>query len=470
LNTRAVKAGTITGVGKDSSLLKALSATIALIAVMYFAAFGFFLFKAAIMSPISDMFRYISDYLLFRDGKLGLIDYLWKPHGEHHLVWIRLLTWADVEIFHTQAIPFIAAATVAISLTAALVWYKLWGAEGRVGAASSLALLAPMLILSTANVVDCNVPINTTYPITVAWVVLALVLFAHADTSAQHANYWRVGATLAASVAPLGMAAGLLVWPILFWTAWQGQVNRRWLVALGGIGVIYFAMYLRDVYFFGIVPTWERGVEFYLGLDHLGKLIDYFFSFLGLPFTRDPRLGFVGRIVGGLLFLAGLSAILIATCSNRLSTPLDRIGIGMILLGLGSAALASVGRGDLIEEVKVPVRYTIFVAMLQVGFLCLLLPRLGHRVAGPGGRLWQQAVGLLLACLLLVLQIFVGRSAEQIASAISEEADCFAQGIRYAEVSHTISPTPEVAQSVLVALRESGLLAPKTVRCAAPLR
>src|ERR1700730_14795475 len=112
---------------------------IALIALMYFAAFAFFLFKAAITSPISDMFRYISEYLQFRNGKLGLIDYLWKPHGEHHLVWIRLLTWADVEIFHTQAIPFIAAATAAISLTAALVWYKLWCAEGRVGAASSLA-------------------------------------------------------------------------------------------------------------------------------------------------------------------------------------------------------------------------------------------------------------------------------------------------------------------------------------------
>jgi len=68
--------------------------------------------------------------------------------------------------------------------------------------------------------------------------------------------------------------------------------------------------------------------------------------------------------------------------------------------------------------------------------------------------IWQQAIGLFSACLLLVLQIFVGRSAEKIAFAISEEADCFARGIRYAEVSRTISPTPEVAQSVLVALRE----------------
>jgi hypothetical protein len=33
--------------------------------------------------------------------------------------------------------------------------------------------------------------------------------------------------------------------------------------------------------------------------------------------------------------------------------------------------------------------------------------------------IWQQAIGLFSACLLLVLQIFVGRSAEKMASAIS---------------------------------------------------
>jgi hypothetical protein len=447
-----------------------LSVITALIALIYFAAFGFFLFKTAITSPISDMFRYVSDYLQFRDGKIELIDYLWKPHGEHHLVWIRLLTWADVEIFHTQAIPFIAAATAAISLTAAVIWYQLGRAEEMVGVAGSLALLAPMLILSTANVVDCSVPINTTYPITVFYVVLALVLFARAEESEQHANYWRVGATLAAFFAPLGMAAGLLVWPILFWTAWRGEVNRRWLMILGCVGLIYFVAYLKDVYFFGIVPSLDKGADSYLGLAHVGKLIDYFFSFLGLPFTRDPHLPLVGRVVGAFLFFAGLSAALIATFSKRLSTPVDRIGIGMILLGLGSAALASVGRGDLIEEVKVPVRYTIFVAVLQVGFLCLILPRFGHRLSGSAGRLLQQTVGIFLACLLLFLQIFVGRSAEQIASAISKEADCFAQGIRYPEVSHAISPTPEVAQEILVTLRESGLLASKAVRCTPPSR
>ena len=91
---------------------------------------------------------------------------------------------------------------------------------------------------------------------------------------------------------------------------------------------------------------------------------DYFFAFLGLPLTRDPAFGLIGRAVGLALFLAGAAAVLIATLSNRLRTPLDRIAIGMILLSFGSAVLASLGRGDLIDEVEVPVRYTMFTTPL----------------------------------------------------------------------------------------------------------
>src|ERR1700675_4558578 len=84
---------------------------IALTAAAHFALFGYFLFRTATTSPISDMFAYIADYLRFRAGETSWLDYLWHAHGEHHLVWIRLLTWADVEIFHTRGIPFMAAAT-----------------------------------------------------------------------------------------------------------------------------------------------------------------------------------------------------------------------------------------------------------------------------------------------------------------------------------------------------------------------
>ena len=60
----------------------------------------------------------------------------------------------------------------------------------------SLSLLAPMLILSTANVTDCSVPINTTYTFTVFFAVLALVLFAGVGELSFGARYRRPAAHL----------------------------------------------------------------------------------------------------------------------------------------------------------------------------------------------------------------------------------------------------------------------------------
>src|ERR1700692_1482487 len=93
----------------NAAFCRIIAPGIALLATVYFAVFGYFLLRTVITSPISDMFAYIDVYLRFRAGEMSLFDYLWRPHGEHHLVWIRLLTWADVEIFHTRGIPFIAA-------------------------------------------------------------------------------------------------------------------------------------------------------------------------------------------------------------------------------------------------------------------------------------------------------------------------------------------------------------------------
>jgi hypothetical protein len=459
-------AATPAAAGTNGSLCKITAAGIALIAGMHFAAFGFFLFKTAITAPISDMFGYLADYLRFRGGQVALLEYLWQPHGEHRLLWTRLLTWLDVEIFHTRAIPFITAATGAILLTAGLVWYQLWRAQPRLGGSTPLGLLAPMVILSTANVVDCSVPINTTYPITVFFIVLALVLFAGAEKSDGHGNYRRTAAILAAFGAGLTTAAGMLVWPILLWTGWLGRAAGAWMAILAALGAGYTALYLTNLPVHGLAPASQMDVSSLLSAGHLGKLTDYFIAFLGLPFTREPDLGLFGRAVGLALLLLGLSTVLTSALGRRASTRLDRIGIGMILLALGSAALAAVGRSDLVDEVRVPIRYTLFATTLQVGLLFLLLPRLGRQLATPRARLVQNTAGLIIAAVLLIQQILVGRLAVQITTAISSEAECFAQGIRSGRVSDVITRDPESAQEVLMTLRQNGLLAPRSTRCA----
>ena len=290
--------------------------------------------RTAILSPISDMFAYIDVYLRFRAGEISLLDYLWRAHGEHHLVWIRLLTWADVELFHTRSIPFVIAATAAVVTSAVLVWRQLRHAQPKLGAATSMGLLAPMLMLSTANVTDCSVPINTTYPFTVFFAVLALVLFAGAGAPGSGADLRRLGAVLAAFGASMGTAAGLLTWPILLWVAWRERLNWGWLAIMAGLSMIYSLFYARDLFLLGLQPALHKDAASFVDAMHLYSMAYYFFAFLGLPFTREPSLGLIGLAVGGTLFLAGMSAVVIATFSNRLATQLDRIGTGMILLGI----------------------------------------------------------------------------------------------------------------------------------------
>jgi hypothetical protein len=99
---------------------------IGLIAAAHFGLFVYFLVATAVSSPISDMFAYIDAYLRYRAGEVSLVEYLWRAHGEHHLVWTRLLTWADVARFGTRGIPFMAAATAAITSTVAIVSWQLF--------------------------------------------------------------------------------------------------------------------------------------------------------------------------------------------------------------------------------------------------------------------------------------------------------------------------------------------------------
>jgi hypothetical protein len=170
-------------------------------------------------------------------------------------------------------------------------------------------------------------------------------------------------------------------------------------------------------------------------------------------------------LFGGTLFFAGLSAVLIATFSNRLSTRLDRIATGMILFAFGSAALAAVGRSDLSDGLKIPVRYTIFATILHIGLVCFILPRAVQRF--ESSRVILCTIGLMFAVVLLVMQVFIGRSAVRIAAVISRDADCYADGPRSGPVNPVVTHYPDDAAKVLAALRQQGLLAPRSGDCIA---
>jgi len=214
---------------------------------------------------------------------------------------------------------------------------------------------------------------------------------------------------------------------------------------------------------YGLAPTLHtEGAS--LSSEHLFKLGHYFLAFLGLPYSREPALGLAGSTIGAVLLIAGLSSVLWSVCSSHAKSPSDQIGVGLIIFGLGAAALATIGRADL-EEMMLPVRYTMFVTALHVGLLYLLLPRSAPRFAAPGRRFSVNIAGVIIAALLLVQQIAVGGAAEQIAGLISAEANCFVEGIRGTETSAIVSRNPESAERILTSLRRKGLLASRSDRC-----
>src|SRR6202011_1678286 len=110
----------------------------------------------------------------------------------------------------TRATPFTITATVTIAATALLIWNELRRAEPKLGAATNLVLLAPMIVLGAANAIDCSLPINTTYTFTVFFAVLSLVLFICGEGRKDKSPVWRICGIVAAFASSFGTAAGLL--------------------------------------------------------------------------------------------------------------------------------------------------------------------------------------------------------------------------------------------------------------------
>ena len=77
-----------------------------------------------------------------------------------------------------------------------------------------------------------------------------------------------------------------------------------------GLSVIYNLFYARDLLFLGLQPALHKDPASFVDAAHLYSMSYYFFTFLGLPFTREPfrtnrrrhRWDVVlGRILGELL-------------------------------------------------------------------------------------------------------------------------------------------------------------------------
>jgi hypothetical protein len=426
-----------------------LAATIVAAAIAQFVLFVLFLDLTMILQPYPEMLGWIFSYLDARQHG-NVLGYLWAPHNQHHFVIIRVLAAMDTAAFKASGILFVVAATIATIISALIIYLEFCRDKQLTGSLRALACLGPMLLLTTAAAVDCSIPTNSVFPLSVVFLIATLVLFCRGGEFAPYAGAWRAAALISAVLASLSNAVGLVIWPALLWLAWRFGVSKRWLIGIAALGTGYGLFYVSTL------PSFGPGRPSRIDLDHLLKMANYLLAFLGLPLSRASELSLVARALGAALLVAAVIAILFDAIQRRPATRLHLIGIGLIIIALGVAVLAAIGRVDIDQEVKLPVRYSILVALLHIGLLALALPFLVRLATTLQRQITLLSGGTVLAGMLLVLQIMSGRYAIIDSGLIRNALTRFEQTGQVEPGMERLFPDPIFAYRALKELHKTG--------------
>lgn len=391
----------------------------------------------AITIPYSDMLDWVARHETL-EASGDWLAYLFQPHLNHRIPYIFGLLDLDIRAFGGSGWPLIVAAALCLAATAAMLAREAFAAApGGLGAAG--AAIAAMLVLTTPNALDASQPINGLYTHALLFAVLALVLV---EEDGRLSRRKAAAAFLAGCAAAFGNAAALALFPALLFRRWRSGARLPELAAWLAAAAVFVAAYLR-----GQAPaaSLEPTAAWLL------QAVLEFLACLGLPWSAVIELA--PWAPGLVLLPVALWAALIR--GGREAPRAERVAAGLVLFGLGVAAMYALGRSVAGATIQPPLRYAVFLAPLHVGLGMLLLPAL-MRVQP---RLAPRATAALIIAL-LVQQAASAIMALSIAANIRARIAEFHAGQLSPQVLLTVHPDPARARAIYAGLRERGLYQP----------
>ncbi|GBQ86228.1 hypothetical protein [Asaia krungthepensis] len=375
-------------------------AALRLLFAVQLVVFAIVVWKIAITTPYLDMLTWQHDALIaLRTNTVsGWWAHLLHPHNEHRLALVRLMTLFDLTLGGGNQLIFIVVTLFAVLMMAWGLWRVM--ADNARRQDRALALIVPMLVLSSTAALDVGLPINCVYPLSLAFLVGALVLFSGAIVAPASATRLFIGAIICASLAPYGNMTGLAVWPVLLWLGLRGRLAPALLLCVLLIGGAESLLYLWNN-----MPgshASASGLSAGHAASSLARIVAYAGIFLGLPFSRIPALAVPSMVLG--LGLAGVTiALLLRDCVTRApSTRASLVSTGLLLTGIGVACMAALGRANEEEALIAPARYALYVLLLYAGLVMRFL--LWLRRHPLSGRMTDLRIGLGFASLLVLFQ------------------------------------------------------------------
>jgi hypothetical protein len=409
--------------------------------------FLYFMERASIRVPVYDMLDWLQFYgARAQDG--DWLSYLWTPHNEHRMVLSRALLALDVRWFDGRGTAFVISGLLLLAVAAAAICSELMKSDLSIEWKLAAIPISILLLLPAHTVVTVGVPLVAGSLQTSAFALFALALLDGASEKGRFSPYRRVAAISAACLAAFGLAAGLLIWPALVWSAWRGSLRWPWVAGIACIGILFTTIYLWNL------PL--RTVSTPLGPARLVQSFDYAIRFLGLPWSHLDSLVWPGRLIGLGVLCLGSFALISETLAPRPSNRLHRFGLGLVLFSFLVAASAALARLEIGEDREMPIRYGMFVVLAQLGLLFWsldFLQRFSQR--GPWPSLQWVVVGLSVVW--LCQQVVVGQRAVAEADQYNDAWLHFVAGEWTPEMSHYVYPYRQGAETGLANLRKMGI-------------
>jgi hypothetical protein len=422
-----------------------------LLTIFYAALYCVFLYTTLVRVPVWDLLDWVVFYL--QTGRTGdWWSYLWQPHNEHRIPISRLLLAVDIEIFRGSGIPFLIFGALSqlaivgilireIRLSSQPTELRLVAIAAVIFAfaASHLAILVSMAVL--------GVFLQTTL-----FVILAIT-FLDGENENRHSVLRRSLAIVCAALAPFSVSAGLLVWPVMLWAAWRGNLGPKWFVLIAIVGIAEWIIYLP-----GISVTPHKLIS----AAEIVNMLDYSVRLLGLPWSHAPSLVWFGRLAGLTWFAVG--GWLLVTLSLHTPTPerLQRIGAALILFMFSIAAAAGIARLGVAPDREMPIRYSIFVAAGQIGILFAASGYLISFCRHFAGRAVKSLV-IFAAIILVAQQVASGFAATAVAQKYISLWELFCSGRWTPEMESYVYPSQARAEFALQLFRKDNLYSVRTL-------
>lgn len=299
--------------------------------------------------PFWDQWEVVVDYAQIRAGTFGADDLI-DQHGEHRIVFPRLVFYADALFGRGQNIVNLAV-IAAIQLLHAAVLIRVLGPLRRPGVvAAAAAVLALLTFLGQwENLVwGFQVQFVAVYLLaTCAYLALARAVAADEDERPRAAAALFAGACVLLVVAMFSMANGMAAAGVAVLLALVLRAPRWMIVTLIVVTALCVALYMRG---YVSVPD-HSSLEYALAhpVEYLNYVAHYVGNVAGLLAQRPPTARFFTLLATGplLLGVAGLAlaaTALVRETRARFADPTQAVLLAVMAFVLASAALTALGR------------------------------------------------------------------------------------------------------------------------------